>query len=50
LDLNFGKKVLSANPAEVSKDWGDNIYQLNTNLKMTVKLSQRQASNNRIYV
>lgn len=30
LDLDFGKKVASATPAEASTEWGDNRYRLNT--------------------
>ncbi|MFH1253762.1 MAG: DUF4012 domain-containing protein [Candidatus Uhrbacteria bacterium] len=32
LDLDFGKKVAGATPAENSTDWGDNIYRLETKL------------------
>lgn len=33
LDLDFGKKILTASPAEDQKNWGDNKYNFNTHLK-----------------
>lgn len=33
LDLDFGKKIIAATPAEGQKHWGDNKYNFNTNLK-----------------
>jgi hypothetical protein len=34
LNLNFGKKVKSANPAEEQKEWGDEVYKLQTDLSI----------------
>jgi len=34
LNLNFGKKVKQAIPAEESKEWGDAIYKLRTDLRV----------------
>lgn len=32
LDLNFGKNITKATPAEMMDDWGDNIYRVQTDL------------------
>lgn len=32
LHLDFDKEVMSANPAEEKKEWGDDVYVLNTNI------------------
>jgi hypothetical protein len=34
LDLEFDKNIKSAQPAEEMKEWGDNIYKLNTDLRV----------------
>jgi len=34
LNLNFDKKIKSATPAEEQKEWGDEIYKLQTDLKV----------------
>lgn len=32
LDLDFAKNITKATPAEISEDWGDNIYKIRTDL------------------
>ncbi len=34
LNLNFGKKIKSASPAERQEEWGDEIYKLQTDLRV----------------
>jgi len=34
LNLNFGKNIKQAQPAEEQKDWGDGVYKLQTDLRL----------------
>lgn len=41
LNLNFGKKIKSATPAEEQKEWGDEIYKLQTDLRVDREIEVR---------
>jgi len=41
LDMNFANNVLSANPFELEKNWGDSVYNLKTDLLIDREFSVR---------